>query len=53
MDFGFTEAQNKFRQEIRSFLEEEIEKGYWEPACDAWIQGFNPEFTRRVAQSHR
>jgi alkylation response protein AidB-like acyl-CoA dehydrogenase len=50
MDFGFTEAQNKFRQEIRSFLEEEIEKGYWEPACDAWIQGFNPEFTRRVAQ---
>ncbi len=50
MDFGFTEEQNKFRQEVRNFLEEEIKKGYWEPACDAWIQGFDPEFTKRVAQ---
>jgi len=50
MDFGFTEEQNKFRQEVRHFLEEEIKKGYWEPACDAWIQGFDPEFSKRVAQ---
>ena len=50
MDFSFTEEQNKFRQEVKNFLEEEIKKGYWEPACDAWIQGFDPEFTKRVAQ---
>jgi alkylation response protein AidB-like acyl-CoA dehydrogenase len=50
MDFGFTEEQNKFRQEVRHFLEEEIKNGYWEPACDAWIQGFDPGFTKRVAQ---
>jgi alkylation response protein AidB-like acyl-CoA dehydrogenase len=50
MDFGFTEEQNKFRQEVRHFLKEEIKKGYWEPACDAWIQGFDPEFSKRVAQ---
>jgi alkylation response protein AidB-like acyl-CoA dehydrogenase len=50
MDFGFTEEQNKFRQGVRNFLEEEMKKGYWEPACDAWIQGFDPEFTKRVAQ---
>jgi len=50
MDFGFSEEQNKFRQEVRHFLEEEIKKGYWEPACDAWIQGFDPEFSKRVAQ---
>jgi alkylation response protein AidB-like acyl-CoA dehydrogenase len=50
MDFGFTEDQNKFRQEVRSFLEDEIKKGYWEPACDAWIQGFDPEFSKRVAK---
>lgn len=50
MDFGFTEEQNKFRQEVRHFLEEEIKKGYWEPTCDAWIQGFDPEFSKRVAQ---
>jgi len=50
MDFGFTEEQNKFRQEVRNFLEEEIKKGYWKPACDAWIQGFDPKFSKRVAQ---
>ncbi len=50
MDFGLTEEQNKLRQEVRSFLEDEIKKGYWEPACDAWIQDFDPEFTKRVAQ---
>jgi len=50
MDFGFTEEQNKFRHEVRNFLEEEIKKGYWEPACDSWIQGFDPEFSKRVAQ---
>lgn len=49
MDFGFTEEQNKLRQEVRSFLQDEIKKGYWEPACDAWIQDFDPEFTKRVA----
>jgi alkylation response protein AidB-like acyl-CoA dehydrogenase len=50
VDFSFTEEQNKFRQEVRSFLEEEIKRGYWKPACDAWVQGFDPEFTKRVAQ---
>ncbi|TET55331.1 MAG: acyl-CoA dehydrogenase [Dehalococcoidia bacterium] len=51
MDFGFTEEQNKFRQEVRSFLQDEIQKGLWEPTCDAWIQGFDPAFTKRVAEN--
>ncbi len=50
MDFGFTEEQNRFRQEVRGFLEEEMRKGYWQPACDAWIQGFDPAFTKRVSE---
>jgi len=50
VDFGLTENQTKFRQEVRDFLEEEIRKGYWEPICDAWIQGFDPAFTKRVAE---
>jgi alkylation response protein AidB-like acyl-CoA dehydrogenase len=50
VDFSFTEDQTKFRQEVRDFLEEEIKKGYWEPTCDAWVQGFDPGFTKRVAQ---
>ena len=50
MDFSFTEEQDKFRQEVRSFLEDETEKGYWKPTCDAWIQSFDPGFTKRVAE---
>jgi alkylation response protein AidB-like acyl-CoA dehydrogenase len=50
VDFSFTEEQNRFRLEVRDFLEEEIRNGYWEPTCDAWIQAFDPEFTKRVAQ---
>jgi alkylation response protein AidB-like acyl-CoA dehydrogenase len=50
MDFRFTEEQEKFRQEVRQFLEEEIAQGSFEPRCDAWIQGFSPDFTRKIAQ---
>ena len=50
MDFSFTEEQKKFREEVRQFLEGEIREGLWEPSCDAWIQEYNPEFTKRVAQ---
>jgi alkylation response protein AidB-like acyl-CoA dehydrogenase len=50
VDFGFTKEQNRFRQEVRAFLEGEMKNGYWEPACDAWVQGFDPEFSKRVAQ---
>jgi len=50
MDFEFTKEQEGFRQEVRTFLEEEIRQGIFQPRCDAWIQGFSPEFTRKVAQ---
>ena len=50
MEFGFTEEQERLRQEVRTFLEEEWQQGLWKPQCDAWIQGFDPDFTRRVAQ---
>ena len=50
MDFRFTEEQERFRQEVRAFLEEELRQGSFEPRCDAWIQGFSPEFTKKVAQ---
>lgn len=49
MDFEFSEEQNRFRQEVREFLEEEIRQGVFQPSCDAWIQGFSPEFTKKVA----
>lgn len=49
MEFRFTQEQEKFRQEVRSFLEGEIARGLFKPSCDAWIQGFSPEFTKKVA----
>ncbi len=49
MDFMFTDAQNAFRKEVADFLKDEISKGLWKPACDAWIQGQDPSFTKRVA----
>ena len=50
MDFRFTEEQEKFRQEVRDFLEEELRQGNFEPKCDAWIAEYSPEFTKKVAQ---
>jgi len=50
MDFELSEEQHKFRQEVRDFLEEELKQGLWQPSCDAWIMGFDPAFTKRVAQ---
>jgi hypothetical protein len=49
MDFKFTEEQDAFRQDVRTFLEGEISRGLFRPSCDGWIQGFSPEFTRKVA----
>jgi alkylation response protein AidB-like acyl-CoA dehydrogenase len=49
MDFKFTEEQERFRQEVRHFLEEEIRLGTFEPKCDAWITGNSIVFSRKVA----
>ena len=49
MDFCFTEEQEAFRQEVRDFLDGELKAGLWEPTCDAWIQGHDPEFSKRMA----
>jgi hypothetical protein len=50
MDFRLSGEQEKFRQEVREFLEEELRQELWEPSCDAWIMGHNPEFTKRVSK---
>ncbi|MDO8567862.1 MAG: acyl-CoA dehydrogenase family protein [Dehalococcoidales bacterium] len=49
MDFKFTEEQEKFRKEVRDFLEGEIKAGTFKPACDAWIAVHSPEFAKKVA----
>jgi alkylation response protein AidB-like acyl-CoA dehydrogenase len=50
MDFKFTVEQDNFRKEIVTFLEGEIKQGLWKPMIDAWIMGYDPNFTKRVSQ---
>ncbi|MFC1965141.1 acyl-CoA dehydrogenase family protein [Chloroflexota bacterium] len=50
MDFRLTEEQEKFKQKVSDFLEEELRQGTFEPDCDAWIASQSPEFTQKVAQ---
>ena len=49
MDFQFTVEQEMFRQEVRNFLVDEINKGAFRPMCDGWIQSFSWDFTKKVA----
>ena len=49
MDFKFTKEQEDFRQEVSSFLQDEIKQGQWKPEIDAWIMGYDPQFTKRIA----
>ena len=50
MDFEFAEEQERFRQEVRDFLEGELRQGNFTPSVDAWIQGCSPDFTKKVAR---
>lgn len=46
----FTEKQKQFRQEVRSFLKQHIEKGTFETRCDSWLSGSDPSFSKLVAE---
>ncbi|WP_339175694.1 acyl-CoA dehydrogenase family protein [Solibacillus sp. FSL R5-0691] len=46
----FTEEQKQFRQEVRSFLKQHIEKGTFETRCDSWLSGSDPSFSKMVAE---
>ena len=37
------------RQEVRAFLAAELAAGAFEPHCDAWVYGWDEEFSRRLA----
>jgi alkylation response protein AidB-like acyl-CoA dehydrogenase len=49
MDFKYTDEQEAFRKEVRTFLDDEIKKGLWKPTIDAWIMGYDPSFTKRLS----
>ncbi len=38
------------RDEARSFLRDELKAGGFRPVCNAWMDGFEPEFSRKLAR---
>jgi acyl-CoA dehydrogenase len=47
MDMHFTPEQRRLRSEVADFLD--AESASFEPACDAWITGFDRAFTKKLA----
>ncbi|EHI12162.1 acyl-CoA dehydrogenase family protein [Mycolicibacterium thermoresistibile] len=43
------EVAPELRAEVREFLDEERAAGRFTPRCDAWLVGWDPEFSRRLA----
>jgi len=39
------DGSDGLRLEVRTFLREQV----FEPRCDSWLSGFDPEFSRRLA----
>lgn len=50
MRFTFTEEQNKFRQEVRDFLQAELKAGTFVPKSGGLAEGNNQEFSKKMAQ---
>ncbi len=50
MDFVFTPEQERFRAEIREFLEKEIPPEFRRKPENNWIRGFCPELSRKLGQ---
>ncbi|MEV4019715.1 acyl-CoA dehydrogenase family protein [Nonomuraea angiospora] len=41
-------ASQRLRDEVRSFLDDELEAGAFVPRCDAWMSVADPAFSRRL-----
>ncbi|WP_418319785.1 acyl-CoA dehydrogenase family protein [Piscinibacter sakaiensis] len=43
-------AAEALREEVRGFLDVELKAGSFEPCCNAWMDGHEPEFSRKLAR---
>ena len=50
MDFRFTEEEEELRSEVRDFLEAELRNGSFEVHSDAWLCGFSPALSHKIAE---
>jgi acyl-CoA dehydrogenase len=46
----FGQAQQELREQVRAFLAEQLAAGRFEPRCDSWLSGFDPEFSRELGR---
>ena len=46
----FTDQQQQFRLEVRSFLKTELEKGSFVSKCDSWLSGDDPAFSKCIGE---
>jgi len=38
----------RLREQVREFISEELGEGRYVPICNSWMEGFSPEFSRRL-----
>lgn len=50
MEPGVLASCRKLREEVRAFVRDELAAGRFTPRCDAWLSGWDPGFTRRLAE---
>jgi alkylation response protein AidB-like acyl-CoA dehydrogenase len=50
MEFGFSKDEEKLRQDVREFLQEEIRQGVFQITEDAWMTGTSREFSQKLAK---
>jgi hypothetical protein len=43
-------SRSELRSAVREFLAEEVGAGAFVPGCDQWMQGFSPDFSRKLGQ---
>ncbi|MFP7199512.1 acyl-CoA dehydrogenase family protein [Lysinibacillus halotolerans] len=46
----FTKEQERFREEVRAFLQDELSKGTFQTKCDSWLSGCDANFSKLVAE---
>ncbi|MCM3388244.1 acyl-CoA dehydrogenase family protein [Ureibacillus chungkukjangi] len=46
----FTKEQELFREEVRTFLQQELQRRTFQTKCDSWLSGSDPAFSRIIAE---
>lgn len=46
----FSEEQEKFRLEVRNFLQQELKNGTFESKCDSWLSGDDENFSKLIGE---